>query len=150
MGRSRRHLWRWNRMGGVTPLKKVTIVKKHTAPFKRHQWNRHSKLSHVVTWRKPKGIDSRVRRRFKGTLRMVNIGYGNNKETRHVLPNGFKKYQVSTVKDLDVLLMQNRKYAVEIASGVGARKRAAIVERAAQMNIKVLNGSSSLMTEQDE
>merc|ERR1711937_134641 len=134
---------RSKRMGGVTPLKKVTIVK-------RHKWNRHAKLNHVVTWRKPKGIDSRVRRRFKGVLRMANIGYGNNKETRHVLPNGFKKFQVSNVKDLDVLLMQNRKYAAEITHNVGQRKRAEIVERAAQMNIKVLNATAGLMTEQDE
>merc|ERR1711937_144803 len=138
------------KMGGITPLKKMTIVKKHTAPFKRHQWNRHSKLNHVVTWRKPKGIDSRVRRRFKGTLRMVNIGYGNNKQTRHIMPNGFKKFPVSNLKDLEMLLMQNRVYAAEIAHNVSARKRKEIVERAAQMNVKVLNGSAKLMTEEDE
>merc|ERR1712113_159477 len=124
---------------------------KHTASFKRHQWNRHSKLNQgPPTWRRPKGIDSRVRRRFKGTLAMVNIGYGNNKKTRHVLPNGFKKFPVSNLKDLEMLLMQNRIYAAEIAHNVSTRKRKEIVERAAQMNVKVLNGSAKLMTEDDE
>lgn len=41
------------------------------------------------SWRRPKGIDSRVRRKFKGCgVIMPNIGYGSNKKTRHVLPNG--------------------------------------------------------------
>lgn len=41
------------------------------------------------SWRRPKGIDSRVRRKFKGCgVIMPNIGYGTNKKTRHILPNG--------------------------------------------------------------
>lgn len=40
-------------------------------------------------WRKQKGIDSRVRRKFKGCgVVQPNIGYGTNKKHRHVLPNG--------------------------------------------------------------
>jgi hypothetical protein len=32
-----------------------------------------------------------VHRKFKGAIRMPNVGYGTNKKDRHVLPNGFKK-----------------------------------------------------------
>ena len=41
------------------------------------------------SWRRQRGIDSRVRRKFKGCgVIMPNIGYGSNKKTRHMLPSG--------------------------------------------------------------
>ena len=40
-------------------------------------------------WRKQKGIDSRVRRKFKGCgVIQPNIGYGSNRKTRYLLPSG--------------------------------------------------------------
>merc|ERR1712178_601069 len=103
-----------------------------------------------ASWRRPRGIDSRQRRRFKGLTLLVNIGNGSDKKTRHMLPSGFYKMVVSTVKELEMLLMQNRTYAAEIAHNVSSRKRKEIVERAAQLNIKVLNGSAKLKSEENE
>lgn len=56
----------------------VTIVKKRTKHFKRHQSDRYHSVKEA--WRKPKGIDNRVRRRFKGQTPMPKIGYGSNKK----------------------------------------------------------------------
>ncbi|KAF3322127.1 hypothetical protein FCM35_KLT13268 [Carex littledalei] len=61
--------------------------------------------------RRPKGIDSRVRRKFKGCTLMPNIGYGSDKKTRHDLPNVFKKFVVHNASELELLMMHNRPVA---------------------------------------
>ncbi|PNG99273.1 60S ribosomal protein L32 [Tetrabaena socialis] len=43
------------------PLKKVKIVKKRTKHFVRHQSDRKDSIK--PSWRRPKGIDNRVRRK---------------------------------------------------------------------------------------
>lgn len=62
-------------MGGVQPINKLNVVKKRTKKFARHQTDRFMRIKNS-SWRKPKGIDGRVRRRFKGCLPMPNVGYG--------------------------------------------------------------------------
>ncbi|KAG8240591.1 60S ribosomal protein L32 [Homalodisca vitripennis] len=83
----------------IRPVYRPTIVKKRTKRFIRHQSDRYIKLRR--SWRKPKGIDNRVRRRFKGQYLMPSIGYGSNKKTKHMLPTGFRKVLVHNVKTLD-------------------------------------------------
>ncbi|TXG47804.1 hypothetical protein EZV62_027098 [Acer yangbiense] len=90
----------------AAPLLTKKIVKKRTKHFKRPQSDR--KISVKTNWRRPKGIDSRVRRKFKGCTLMPNIGYGTDKKTRHYLPNGFKKFVVHNAKELELLMMHNR------------------------------------------
>uniref|UniRef100_A0A671FNR6 Ribosomal protein L32 n=1 Tax=Rhinolophus ferrumequinum TaxID=59479 RepID=A0A671FNR6_RHIFE len=152
-------------MAALRPLVKPKIVKKRTKKFIRHQSDRYVKIKEewaVCTdtnppnyffqrnWRKPRGIDNRVRRRFKGQILMPNIGYGSNKKTKHMLPSGFRKFLVHNVKELEVLLMCNKSYCAEIAHNVSSKNRKAIVERAAQLAIRVTNPNARLRSEENE
>ncbi|MCO5587953.1 hypothetical protein L7F22_041906 [Adiantum nelumboides] len=102
------------------------------------------------SWHRPKGIDSPVKRKFKGCILLPNIDYGSNKKTRHVLPNGFKKFLVHNAAELDLLIMHNRKFCVEIAHNVSTLKRKAIVEQASCLNIFVADGFARLHSQEDE
>jgi large subunit ribosomal protein L32e len=82
-----------------------------TNRFNRHQSDRFMRVD--PSWRKPKGIDNAVRRRFKGQIAMPSIGYGSNKKTRHLMPSGHKAFLVHNPKDVELLLMHNRTYAAE-------------------------------------
>merc|ERR1711971_1431314 len=95
----------------ITPASRPKIIKKRTKKFIRHQSDRYDKVKR--SWRKPKGIDNRVRRRFKGMYKMPNIGYGSNKITRHAMPSGFKKVLIHNMKELEVLMMQNKTFCAE-------------------------------------
>merc|ERR1712228_591380 len=101
-------------------------------------------------WRKPKGIDNRVRRKFKGMYKMPNIGYGSAKLTKHMMPSGFKKVLVHNLKELEVLMMQNKTYCAEIARGVSSKNRKTLVERVAQLAIRVTNPNARIRSEENE
>ncbi|KAK6192495.1 hypothetical protein SNE40_003950 [Patella caerulea] len=132
----------------VRPALKPKVVKKRTKKFYRHESDRYMRVKR--NWRRPKGIDNRVRRRFKGQYLMPKIGYGSNKKTRHICPDGFKKILVHNKRELEILMMQNGTFSAEIAHGVSSKKRKDIVERAQQLAIKVTNANARLRSQEDE
>ncbi|KAI9801556.1 MAG: 60S ribosomal protein L32 [Sarcosagium campestre] len=129
----------------VAAKKHVPIVKKHKKRFNRHQ--SESYMCVDPSWRKPKGIDNRVRRRFKGQIAMPSIGYGSNKKTRHMMPSGHKAFLVHNTRDVDLLLMHNKTFAAEIGHAVSSRKRVEIIAKAKQLGVKVTNLRARVTTE---
>jgi len=135
-------------MAGPKPIMKKTMVKKRSKKFARHQSDLFIRIRDS-SWRKPKGIDGRVRRRFKGALPMPNIGYGTNKKTRNYHPNGFKSVVVANVAELEMLMMHNRTYAATVKHSVSSRVRRQIIARAEQLAIRVTNAAAKLRAEEN-
>jgi large subunit ribosomal protein L32e len=79
---------------------------------------------------------------------MPSIGYGSNKKTRHLMPNGYKKFVVNNPGEVDLLLMHNTTFAAEIAHNVSARKRIEIIEKARILGVKVTNAAAKLRSEE--
>ena len=134
-------------MAGPIPIVKKTIVKKRTKKFARHQSDLFKRVD--PSWRKSRGIDSRVRRKFKGSIPHPSVGYGSDKITRNVHPHGFKTVVINNVAELEMLMMHNRTYAATVSKSVSSRVRRAIVERAEQLAIRVSNANARVKPEDD-
>lgn len=116
-------------------LKLRQQVKSHKPDFVREESWRYKRVK--PNWRKPKGIDSKMRRRKKGWPKIVRIGYRGPKVARYLHPSGYYDKLVHNVNELKNL--DSEKDAARIAAAVGGRKRKEIIERAKSLKIKVLN-----------
>merc|ERR1739838_882620 len=101
--------------------------------------------------RKSKGIDNRVRRKFKGQYLMPGVGYGSDKKTKHGCRDqrGFKKVVVNNLRELEVLMMTNRTCCAEIAHAVSSKNRKLLVQRADELNVHVTNRNAKLRSEEN-
>jgi large subunit ribosomal protein L32e len=78
-----------------------------------------------------------IRKREKGHPVMPRIGYRSSKKLRGLHPSGMQEVLVHNIKDMDGL--HPKIHAVRIAHRVGDRKRLAIIERADDLGLHVLN-----------
>ncbi len=87
-------------------------------------------------WRWPRGR-SRMRKRRRGYPVLPSIGFGISKSLRNLHPSGFREVLIRRPEDLDKV--DPKKEAVRIAAGIGEKKRRGLIERATNMNFKILN-----------
>lgn len=113
--------------------------------FNRFQSDKFKRVG--KSWRKPRGIDNRVRKKYKGAMKMPGSGYGSDKLTRHMVNGGFRLVRVRNVGDLTPLISQNRLYCAEIAHTVSAKKRIEIFYKAMEYGIVLTNGKARLIEE---
>jgi large subunit ribosomal protein L32e len=114
----------------------TALVKRSRKPkFRRPESWRYVRLK--PNWRKPKGIDHKVRLSMKGSPPLVKVGYRSPSATRGIHPSGFREARVENPSQLKGL--DPTKVVVRIGSTVGRRKRAEILATAKEMGLRVLN-----------
>lgn len=88
-------------------------------------------------WRRPRGIDNKMRQNRKGWPRSVNVGWGSPKAVRGLHPSGMEEVLVFNVGDLTIIDPETQ--VARIGHAVGMRKKITIVDEAVKRGIKVLN-----------
>ena len=100
--------------------------------FKAQDYFRYKKLG--KRWRRPVGLQSKLRIKKGGSGRKVSAGY----RTPVMLRNKIDGLDVIAVNNVADLSKVGNNIAI-IASGVGARKTKMISEKAKELDIRVLN-----------
>jgi len=105
--------------------------------FLRPESWRDAKFSE--SWRRPRGLDNKVRQKVKGWPASPSTGYKGPKIARGLHPSGYREVIVYNAED--VVAVDPNTQAIRIAHTVGKRKRALIIAEAEKLQIKILNAT---------
>jgi large subunit ribosomal protein L32e len=90
-----------------------------------------------VRWRRPRGVDSKMRQNVKGWPKTVNVGYGGPQTAKFLHPSGYKEVLVHNQKEIEKIDAETQ--AVRIAHTVGQKKRIEILNKAKERGLHILN-----------
>ncbi|MFQ6050404.1 MAG: 50S ribosomal protein L32e [Candidatus Hydrothermarchaeota archaeon] len=115
--------------------KKAKKQRSKKPKFLRQEFHKRKKLDD--SWRRPRGLQSKMRRRFKGRGAIPCSGYGSPKSEKGIHPSGYEDVLIHTISDLNDIDPETQ--AIRIARGVGSKKKELIIEKAAEMGIRIIN-----------
>jgi len=126
---------------------KLREALKHKRPdFVRQESWRYKRIKE--NWRRPRGLDSKMRRKVRGWPKSPEVGYRGPKAARGLHPSGYEEVLVYNPNDLDNI--NPEKQAVRIAHTVGIRKRMEIIAKATSKKIKILNPKEAELELEEE
>ena len=117
------------------PRKARKRVKKKKPDFVRGESWRYVKVKE--SWRRPRGLDNKMRRKIKGWPPTVSTGYKGPKGSRGLHPSGYREVLVHNAKEISKV--DPKSEAARIAHTVGKRKRAQIIAEAKKREVFILN-----------
>ena len=88
-------------------------------------------------WRRPRGVDSKMRQNVKGWPQTVNVGYGGPRDARFLHPSGYREVLVHNLSEIEGLDSETQ--AIRIAHTVGGKKRMEIMTKAREKGLRILN-----------
>jgi large subunit ribosomal protein L32e len=109
-------------------------IKKKKPKFARQDNNKTGINS---KWRKPRGIDSKLRLCLRGHAKKVSPGYGSPKAVKGLHKSGLIVAMISCLNDLDSI--NKEKEGAVIKGSVGLRKKVELAKKAKEKGIKILN-----------
>lgn len=110
-------------------------IKERKPDFIRQDNPKRMKLNDK--WRKPKGIHSKIRHRFKGRRKMPSPGYKSPAAVRGLHASGLKPVNVFSVDNIGKIKKESE--GIIIAKNVGTKKRLEILKKAKELQLQVLN-----------
>jgi large subunit ribosomal protein L32e len=116
-------------------LKARKRAKKKKPDFVRPESWRYVKLKE--SWRRPRGLDHKMRRKIKGWPPTVSVGYKGPKVARGLHPSGYKEVLVHNAKEISNI--DPKTEAARIAHTVGKKKRVQIISEAKKKKVFILN-----------
>ncbi len=116
----------------------IRKVQKGKKPEFRRQESWRYKRVHS-SWRRPKGIDSKMRLKLGGRPKSVEVGYSSPKQIRGRNGSGYDEVLVFNAENLSKVTQSQ---VVRIGHVVGQRKRVSILEKARELGIYVVNPGS--------
>jgi len=116
-------------------LKIRSRINKKRPHFKRFESWRFVRIKDQ--WRKPRGIDNKMRTELQGWPKSVKIGYRGPAAVRGLHASGMEEVMVWNTKDLEKVDPET--HVARIGGTVGGRKKETMLEKAKELKIRILN-----------
>ena len=119
----------------TTLLELRTRIKEKKPDFIRQDNPKRMKVNDK--WRKPKGIHSKIRHKFKGRRKMPSPGYKSPRDAKGLHSSGLKIVGIISINDL--IKIRKESEGAVIAKSVGMKKKLEILKKARELNVNILN-----------
>ncbi|MBI4153971.1 hypothetical protein HY501_01415 [Candidatus Woesearchaeota archaeon] len=110
-------------------------IKSHKPAFIGQERHRRDKLEEK--WRQPKGIQSKLRRKFKGKRMHPSLGFSSPSKVRFLNRDGMKRRMVANLQDLETI--DPKTEVAVLRRSVGRKMRTALLQKALELKVKVEN-----------